>query len=274
MPTAHRPPWQLRGGAGGNEHGSLSLRPAGHWRRCPRESCARTSPPHTAPELDELDTIEEILAPLACDGMKLAVEMIVISGIGDVTRATDIEARMAKSRQRPPEIEALAKRKTELLTGKQFPAPGSDAYLAYSERRARREAYCPWRKLEIPYDLPPAQNAAQARDYALGLVPNFLVGWRLCEIFFPERRGQLEAAWVASPLAKVGLPEFRKVTGEVLSWLTFGLAPPVPGSQVDRQLKDPMQRNAQLQLCDDMPATFKRIEKALPLNWLVMPDNR
>ena len=124
----------------------------------------------TAPELDELDAIEEKLAPSACDGMKLAFEMIVISGIGDVARATDIEARMAKGRQRPPEIEALAKRKTELLMGRQFPAPGSDAHLAYSERRARREAYCPWRKLEIPYDLPPAQNAAQARDYALGAI--------------------------------------------------------------------------------------------------------
>lgn len=228
----------------------------------------------TATELDELDAIEEKLAPSACDGMKLAFEMIVISGIGDVARATDIEARIAKSGQRPPEIEAIAKRKTKLLTGRQFPEPGSDAYLAYSERRARREAYCPWRKLEIPYDLPPAQNAAQARDYALGLVPNFLVGWRLCEIIFPERRGQLEAVWAASTLAKVGLPEFRKVTGEVLSWLASGLAPPVPGSQVDRQLKDPVQRNAQLQLCDGMPATFNRIEKAFPPNWLAMPDNR
>lgn len=228
----------------------------------------------TDQEMDELDFIEEKLAPSACEGMKLYFEMIVISGIGDVTRATEIEARMAKSRQRSPDIDALAKRKTELLSGRQFPAPDSEAYLAYTEKRARREGYCPWRKLEIPYDLPPAQNAAQARDYALGLVPNFLVGWRLCEIFFPDRRGQMEAAWAASPLAKVGLPEFRKVTGEVLSWLASGVAPPVPGSKIDRQLKDPMQRSAQLQLCDSMPATFKRIEKAFPQNWLAMPNNR
>jgi len=229
--------------------------------------------PITAPELEELEAIEEKLAPSACEGMKLAFEMIVLSGVGDAARARDLEAGMAK-RGRPPEIEALARRKTELLTGRQFPAPGSEAYLAYSEKRARRDAYCPWRKLEIPYDLPPAQNAAQARDYALGLVPNLLVGWRLCEIFFPERRGQMEAAWATSPLAKVPLPDFQKVTGEVRSWLASGLAPPAPGSQVDRQLKDPMQRSQQLQLCDGMPATFKRIEMAFPQNWLAAPGNR
>lgn len=217
----------------------------------------------TATELEELNAIEEKLAPSACDGMKLYFAMMVVSGIGDAARAKEIEARMAKSKP-PPEIEALAKRKHALLRGARVPAAGREAYF---ERKARRDAYCPWCKLEIPHDLPPAQDEAQARDYALGVVPNLLVGWRLCEAYFPERRGQMEAAWAASPLAAVKLPEFRKATGEVRAWLAEGLAPPVPGSMVDRQLKDPMQRTAQLQQCDAMSLILKRVEKAFPANW-------
>jgi len=47
---------------------------------------------------------------------------------------------------------------------------------AYLEARQRRGAECPWRKAETPYDLPRAHGAAEARDYAVMLVPNFFVG--------------------------------------------------------------------------------------------------
>lgn len=218
----------------------------------------------TAKEMAELSAIDEKLAPSACAETKLYFEWLVIAGIGDAARAKDLEARMSTSK-RLPEIEALTKRKTELLRGAQFPVTGHEAYF---KSKARRDTFCPWRKLEVPYDLPPAQGAAQAREYALAIVPNFLVGWRLCEIYFPERRGQMEAAWAMSPLAKVELPEFKKVIGEVRAWLAQGIAAPAPGSTVDRGLKDPVQRSTELRQCDAMPANLKRIEKAFPGNWL------
>lgn len=218
----------------------------------------------TKKDLEELDAIDAKLAPSTCEGTKLYFEMIVVSGVGDAARARELDAR-TRATKRPPELEALARRKNELLSGAQFPAAGREAYFA---AKARREAACPWRKIETPYDLPPAKSAAEARDYALLLVPNFFVGWRLCEVYFPERRGQAQAAWSASPLAKVEIPELRTTMGEVLAWLAEGLAPPAPGSKVERELKDPMQRSAQLRSCDAMPASFRRIEKSFPPDWL------
>jgi len=226
-------------------------------------ACAETRT-LTAMDMEEINAIDARLAPWECEGMKLNFEMIVVGGMGDSTRAMEIETQMAK-RGLPPDLDDLAKRRRDLLTTARFSAPGPDAY---SESKARRDAYCPWRKLEIPYELPPARDETQAREYALTIVPNFLVGWRLCEIFFPERRGQLEAAWAASPLAKLDLPEFRKTTGEVRAWLAQGMAAPAPGSAVDRQIRNPMQRSDQLRQCDAMPANFKRIEKAFPAHWI------
>lgn len=232
-------------------------------------ACAETRTLTTA-ELEELDAIDARLAPWECEGMKLSFEAIVLGGMGDSARATEIAARMWK-RRLPPDLDALAKRRHDLLTSTRSPVPGPDAY---SESKARRDAYCPWRKLEIPYDLPPARDERQAREYALVIVPNFLLGWRLCEIFFPDRRGQLDAAWAASPLAKLELPEFRKTTREVRAWLAQDIAAPAPGSVVDHQLRNPRQRADQLRQCDAMPAIFKRIEKAFPQSWLAAPDNR
>jgi hypothetical protein len=60
-----------------------------------------------------------------------------------------------------------------LLSGAAVPPGGMGAYL---EARQRRGAECPWRKAETPYDLPRAHDAAEARDYAVMLVPNFFVG--------------------------------------------------------------------------------------------------
>lgn len=221
------------------------------------------------PEVEELLVLDRKLAPERCEKQRDALELLIASGAGNAARAAEIEKRMKAPRN--AEREALAKRHNALLSGRSFSEAERNALV---QSRTREDAFCPWGKEDVPPQIPPAKSHAEAREYALVFTPRLLANWRQCEIFFPERKGQLEAAWKASVLSRLDLPELQRSADSVRAWLKDGVGPIPPDSKLGRDLRDPQKSKGQTDFCNRLPADLKRIEAALPADFVAKTRKR
>lgn len=216
-----------------------------------------------SPEVEELLVLDRKLAPERCEKQRDYVELLIASGTGNAARAAEIEKRSKAPRS--AEREALAKRHNALLSGRTF----TDAERnALAQARGRQDAFCPWGKEDVPPQIPPAKNHDEAREYAQAFVPRLLANWRQCEIFFPDRKGQLEVAWKGSALSGLDVPEMQRSVAAVRAWMKDGYGPIPPDSRLGRDLRDPQKSRYQTDLCNRMPSDLKRIEAALPADFM------
>lgn len=208
-------------------------------------------------------TLDRQTAEARCHEMRDALELMVALATGNGKRATELERRTKAPS--PPEHRARARRRDELLQTQVLPAADR---AAINDARSRLEAFCPYEKESVPRDLPRAADDAVALDYLLAFTPRTLAKLRLCEVSLPERHGVLERSWAASPLSRLAIPRLLEAVEPVRAWMKEGLGPPIPGSKLDSDLKDPQKRRQHEAICDALPADLRRIEAALPRSFL------
>lgn len=222
-----------------------------------------------SPEIEELLVLDRKLASERCEKQRDYVELLIASGSGNASRAAEIEKRMKAPRS--AEHEAIAKRHGALLAGRTFTEAERNAL---AQSRGREDAFCPWGKEDIPLQIAPAKTHEEARDYARAFPPRLLANWRQCEIFFPERKGGLETAWKASVLSRLDVPEMQRSVDAVRAWMKDGYGPIPADSRLGRDLRDPQKARYQTDLCNRMPSDLKRIEAALPADFLAKTRKR
>lgn len=224
-----------------------------------------------SPEANELIEIHRKFAPRECEYRKHYMEMLLAGSVGHATRGAELE-KLLSNREKIPELQALEKRRIELLTGK---ALTQSDLAAISAERNNLEAFCPFRRIELPYgEIPAAGTSDEARQYVLILVPNLFVGWRLCEVYFPENRRGLEAAWKQSPISRLDIPELHAAMDSIRSWAKDGYGQIAPGSWLDQQRADPQKRIQMEQECARYPKVLERIEAALPRDFITSHARR
>jgi hypothetical protein len=195
-----------------------------------------------------------------CHEVRDYMELLFAGAFGNAARVQEIQKRT--SGPRTPEREALANRYNTLMKDGKF-SPEDQA--AMSEVRERSRAFCPWGKEGVPNPIPPIPDVATARDAVRAWVPRSLMKLRQCEVSFPERRGVVEKTWAESAFTKLDMPELKTAVNEVRAWMKDGYAlPPPPGSNMERELKDPAKRQMAAGSCDRAAGDLKRIEAALP----------
>lgn len=216
-----------------------------------------------SPEAKELIALQKSRAPEKCRKTRDYLEMMMAGSYsGGAARMQEIEKRSREPRS--PEREAQARRYEELGRMK----PSAEDSQAIIEAAAKLEAYCPYGKEGVPIEIPPITDEAMAREAVLVYVPRTLMKLRQCEIFFPERRGAVEKAWTTSVFPRLAIPELQAPVDEVRAWLKGGLGDPLPGSMVERQMKDPGTKSMTAGLCDRSERDLARVEAALPASFL------
>ncbi|APV48650.1 hypothetical protein BWI17_02485 [Betaproteobacteria bacterium GR16-43] len=217
-----------------------------------------------SPEMQEFIALQKARAPEKCRQARDYTEMMIVGNFaGGAARMEEIEKRSREPRT--PEREAQAKRMNEL--GKMKPTPEDSQ--ALMESAGRWEAFCPYGKEGVPVEpLPPIKDTAMARDAVLAYVPRTLMKLRQCEVFFPERRGAVEKAWANSAFSKLAMPELQAPVNEVRGWLKEDLGAPLPGSRLERQMKDAHTKNMQMAECDRTERDLARVEAAMPSGFL------
>lgn len=216
-----------------------------------------------SPEMQEIIALQKAGAPEKCRQTRDYMEMVIVGNFaGGAARSQEIGKRITEPRS--PEREAQAKRLNEL--GKMKASPEDTQALLQSG--IKLESACPFGKEGVPMPLPPIRDDAAARDAVLAYVPRTLMKLRQCEVFFPARRGAVEKAWTQSVFSKLAMPELQAPVNEVRGWLKDDLGAPLPGSMLERQLKQAGAKDMQVAMCDQSERDLARVEAALPATFV------
>ncbi len=225
--------------------------------------CAVTAMPGRAasPGAIEMMELDRKLAQGDCREHRDSAEIYLAGAVGNAERYREVQKRMnAVDAQEAP----LRKRRSELL--RDGVRLSEEDYREVQAVRAAIRESCPWEDLQgmgVPYNLEPARSREEALQYVRVLVPQVLVKWRMCEVYDPRRKGELERGWSRSRLSRLEIPELQATVGEVRAWMKDGYDTVHP----DSRYAGP-EAKANLDNFCRGAAELKQLEAALPADFL------